>query len=210
MSHGSPAPGAGHHVHVAVRGPIQRPSQCGGGRAAQVEGGRFTQGGLIGLAMLRFGRARLTWALTGQLGRSEYRSRNAPPVAGVAICAGQDVRRRPGLSAMDPCRRAGWRSPWRSAAGPLNRQRGRGLAGTRRHAGGGIASGSDRHRIPVRRHEHTQVTWLLPMGKRRHRLRCACWGHGRWRSCRAARKGSLGAGAAGPLATGALTASRVH
>jgi len=37
-----------------------------------------------------------------------------------------------------------------------------------RHAGGELSDGSDRYRTPVRRHEHTQVTRSLPMGKRCH------------------------------------------
>jgi hypothetical protein len=83
---------------------------------------------------------------------------------------------------------------------PPNRQRGRGLAGNQalREAAGWRAGGQRPPSHPqLRRHEHTQVTWSLPTGKRRHPLLGACSHRGRWRNCRAARKGSLGSGAAG-------------
>jgi hypothetical protein len=73
---------------------------------------------------------------------------------------------------MDPRCHTDWRSTWRSATGPLNRQRGWGLAGNQAScARRDLVAGSGRHRTQVRRHEHTQVTWSLPMGKRVIR----CW-----------------------------------
>jgi hypothetical protein len=130
-------------------------------------------------------------------------------VAGGSICAAQEVYSRPAPSAVNLCCRGGWRSPWRSAAATLNRQRGRGLAGNQAPRGGGSGRGSDRHRTQVRRHQHTQVTWSLPMGKRRHPLLCVTAevmagggavvppGRVRW-----------GSGASGPLAAGARLRSR--
>jgi hypothetical protein len=42
------------------------------------------------------------------------------------------------------------------------------------HAGDELGDGSDRHRTPVRRHEHTQVPRSLPKGKRRHSVLGDC------------------------------------
>jgi hypothetical protein len=55
------------------------------------------------------------------------------------------------------------------SGGTLNRQRGRGLVSSHADAGGGNwVADSGRHRTQVRRHENTQVTRSLLIGKRRH------------------------------------------
>jgi hypothetical protein len=81
---------------------------------------------------------------------------------------------------------------WRSAAGTLNHQRGRGLAGNQAPHGRRVGSRQRPPSHPGPLASAYAGEQVAAHGKRRHPLLGDGCGHGRWRSCRAARKGSLG------------------